>query len=69
MHLHCTDVEGEWIVQPDGRVEPIHAKGDAALRGTASDLLLALYNRVPLDALDVIGDRTVAEAFLGIQTG
>jgi uncharacterized protein (TIGR03083 family) len=67
VHLHCTDVEGEWIVQPDGQVEPIHAKGDVALRGTASDLLLTLYNRLPLDALDVIGDRTVAEAFLGIR--
>jgi uncharacterized protein (TIGR03083 family) len=67
VHLHCTDVDGEWFVHPDGRVEPIHAKGDVALRGTASDLLLALYTRVPLDDLDVIGDRSVAESFLSVH--
>ena len=61
VHLHCTDVDGEWFVHPDGRVEPIHAKGDVALRGAASDLLLALYSRVALDDIDVIGDRAVAE--------
>lgn len=60
VHLHCTDTDGEWFVHPDGRVEPIHAKGDVALRGTASDLLLALYTRVPLDELDVIGDPSPA---------
>lgn len=60
VHLHCTDTEGEWFVHPDGRVEPIHAKGDVAIRGTASDLLLALYGRVPLADLDVIGDESLA---------
>src|SRR4051794_18336577 len=69
VHLHCTDVDGEWFVHPDGRVEPIHAKGDVALRGAASDLLLALYSRVPLDDLDVIGDRGVAETFLDVHFG
>lgn len=60
VHLHCTDVAGEWFVHPDGRVEPIHAKGDAAIRGTASDLLLALYTRVPIDDLELIGDASLA---------
>ena len=69
VHLHCTDVDGEWFVHPDGRVEPIHAKGDVALRGGASDLLLAVYGRVPLDQLDVIGDRAVAQAFLSVHFG
>jgi uncharacterized protein (TIGR03083 family) len=69
VHLHCTDVDGEWIVHADGRVEPIHAKGDVALRGTASDLLLALYSRIPLDNLDIIGDRAVAAAFLDVHLG
>jgi uncharacterized protein (TIGR03083 family) len=69
VHLHCTDVDGEWFVHPDGRVEPIHAKGDVALRGSASNLLLALYGRVPADNLDVIGDRAVADAFLGVEFG
>ena len=60
VHLHCTDVEGEWFIHPEGRVEPIHAKGDVAIRGTASDLLLVLYARVMLDDLEVIGDSVVA---------
>jgi uncharacterized protein (TIGR03083 family) len=63
VHLHCTDTEGEWFVHPDGRVEPIHAKGDVAIRGTASDLLLALYTRVPIGDLDVIGDASLAHEF------
>ena len=50
IHLHATDVEGEWLVTlgPDGiTFEHGHAKGDVALRGTASDLLLWAWNRVP----------------------
>jgi hypothetical protein len=64
IHLHCTDTEGEWIIHVDGHVEPVHAKGDVALRGTASDLILALYQRVPLGQLDVVGDTAVAEDFV-----
>jgi uncharacterized protein (TIGR03083 family) len=56
VHLHCTDVAGEWFIEPDGRVERAHAHGDVAIRGTASDLLLALYNRIPIDSLDVVGE-------------
>ena len=65
VHLHCTDTAGEWFIHGDGRVEALHAKGDVALRGTASDLLLALYSRVPLEALDVIGDAALAAQFVG----
>lgn len=64
VHLHCTDVEGEWLIHADGRVDRGHAKGDVALRGTASDLLLALFKRVPLDRLDVVGDATVGSALV-----
>ena len=65
VHLHCTDTDGEWVVRPsgDGRTFGVtreHAKGDAALRGAASDLLLLLWRRVPLDTVDVIGDAAVA---------
>jgi uncharacterized protein (TIGR03083 family) len=60
VHLHCTDTEGEWFVHTDGRVEPIHAKGDVAIRGAASDLLLALYKRVGLDAVELIGNDALA---------
>src|SRR3954447_2423198 len=64
VHIHCTDTEGEWFIHGDGRVEWLHAKGDAAIRGTASDLLLALYSRVPLDAVDVIGDEDLAHTLV-----
>ena len=64
VHLHCTDVEGEWFVAVDGAVERTHAKGDVAIRGTASDLLLGLYARIPLDELDVIGDAALAGELL-----
>jgi len=64
VHIHCTDVSGEWLVTPtpDGLVTtPEHAKGDAAIRGTASDLNLVMWRRTPLSAVEVIGDRAVAE--------
>ena len=63
VHLHATDVPGEWLVRlgPDGlRVERGHAKGDAAVRGSASELLLWLWGRLPLDALEVFGEERAA---------
>lgn len=64
VHIHCTDADGEWVIHPDGRVDPVHAKGDVAIRGGASDLLLALYTRVPLGDLEVIGDGDLAGEFV-----
>ena len=68
VHLHCTDVAGEWTVrpQPDGSDEVTreHAKGDAAIRGAASDILLALWRRRPMSAVDVVGDAEVAARFI-----
>jgi uncharacterized protein (TIGR03083 family) len=60
VHLHCTDVAGEWFVEPDGRVDRAHATGDVGIRGTASDILLALYDRISVDALDVVGNASLA---------
>ena len=54
MHLHCTDVAGEWLVTftAEGpEVEPVHAKGEVAARGTASDLDLYLWGRVDADVV------------------
>ena len=59
LHFHCTDGEGEWLARLDAdalRVTREHAKGDVAARGTASDLLLFLYGRVPAEQLEVFGD-------------
>jgi uncharacterized protein (TIGR03083 family) len=64
VHVHCTDTEGEWFIHPKGRVERIHAKGDVAVRGAASDLLLACFTRVGIDTLDVIGDESLARQFI-----
>ena len=65
VHIHCTDTEGEWFIHPDGRVERVHAKGDVAVRGGASDVLLAIYGRVPTDRLELIGEASVAHELLG----
>ena len=60
VHLHCTDVAGEWFVVDGAEggltVTREHAKGDCALRGAASDLLFVLWRRLPLDRVDVVGD-------------
>lgn len=60
IHLHATDVEGEWLVTfgAEGiRAERGHAKGDVALRGSASDLYLWTWNRVPVDdRFEVFGE-------------
>ena len=37
---------------------------DASLRGTASDLVLALYGRIPLDSLEPAGDRRIFDLLL-----
>lgn len=64
LHLHCTDTTGEWVIHPDGRVEPVHAKGDVAVRATASDLILALYGRLDLGTAELFGDEALAAELL-----
>jgi uncharacterized protein (TIGR03083 family) len=72
VHVHTTDIEGEWLVgdprpDRDGNALSLsyeHAKGDAALRGTAETLLLALWRRRTIDDLEVFGDRAIAERLL-----
>ena len=69
VHLHCTDVAGEWLVT-DGdegalHTERLHAKGDCAIRGSGADLLLALWRRIPLGAeIEVLGDSALAKRFV-----
>jgi len=62
IHLHCTDTEGEWLVRftPGGAVATHeHAKGDVAVRATASDLYLLLWNRITAEHLEVFGDASL----------
>jgi uncharacterized protein (TIGR03083 family) len=71
LHLHCTDTEGEWTLAViDGVVEVVraHAKGDVAVKGSASDLDLFLWERVPLDSTDlqVFGDHGVARSWTAL---
>ncbi len=67
VHIHCGDVPGEWTIRPVSAgfdVTREHAKGDCALRGSASDLLLALWRRTGLDTIDVVGDQNLAQRFV-----
>lgn len=68
VHLHCTDVDGEWIVWADAdgyHVEREHRKGDTALRGPAEAILLRLWGResTRADELSVVGDESVLAAW------
>ena len=48
LHIHLTDADGEWMLTPGPGVTKIewgHGKADAAVRGTASNVLLYLWNR------------------------
>ncbi|MEI8239519.1 MAG: maleylpyruvate isomerase family mycothiol-dependent enzyme [Actinomycetota bacterium] len=67
VHIHCTDVAGEWTVREVGGAFDVrreHAKGDAAIRGAANDILMALWRRGPLSACDVVGDAEAAARFV-----
>jgi uncharacterized protein (TIGR03083 family) len=71
LHVHCTDRPGEWLVSVEGGVAEVrreHGKGDCAVRGGASDLLLFLWNRVSLSSLEVFGDPSVAERWSQLRT-
>ena len=74
VHIHCQDVAGEWTLRPVDTdaagtgfdVTREHAKGDCAIRGSASDVVLALWRRIPLTAgtLNFAGDQSIAERFI-----
>jgi hypothetical protein len=59
--LHAVDAGVERTLFPGTRPFPI-----AALTGTAGDLLLALWRRVPLEVLTVDGDGVQAAAMIGL---
>ena len=71
MHVHCTDVPGEWLVWADDsgyQMIRAHQKGDAALRGPAEPILLRLWGRTSqrADEMSPIGDESVLDAWLDI---
>jgi len=65
LHLHCSDTAGEWTLVGDGgpnvTVTKEHAKGDAAVRGDAEEVLLWVWGR-PAD-VEIFGDEEVAKAW------
>lgn len=69
LHLHRTDGPGEWTVRAvGGRVVTTreHGKGDAAVRGPASDLCVFAWHRGRPATLEVFGDATVADAWAAL---
>jgi len=52
--VRCTDVDREWLIDRDGTVLVSGGRSDLAVTGTSSDLLLALYQRIPLDGIDAV---------------
>ena len=71
LHLHCTDVPGEWLLRraqvPEGfAYAEGHAKGDAAVRGSAEELMLLVNKRLPdgRNDLEVIGDQRLLPLWL-----
>jgi uncharacterized protein (TIGR03083 family) len=71
VHFHATDegADGEWLVRggPGGvTVAAGHARGDMALRGPASAILLVMLRRLPPDDPDVeiLGDRSLLDGWL-----
>lgn len=68
LHLHRTDGDGEWLLTAVDDVLNVvheHAKGDAAARGTASDLALLVWNRRQ-PTLEVFGNEAVLDAWLAL---
>ncbi|MGI5164199.1 maleylpyruvate isomerase family mycothiol-dependent enzyme [Spirillospora sp. CA-253888] len=58
-----TDGPGAWTVRIDGEARLVEGPGDVEVAGTASDLMLFLWNRVPADRLEVSGDRSVLDRY------
>jgi uncharacterized protein (TIGR03083 family) len=72
LHLHATDeglgAAGEWMIRGTGTGigwEHGHGKGSAAVRGSATDLLLTVLRRVPADdRVQLLGDPGVVPGWL-----
>lgn len=71
LHLHSFDEPGEWLIEltpGQASITRSHVRADAAVRGTASDLVLFLWNRRSVADLDVLGDRRVPERWRELFT-
>ncbi len=71
VHIHCIDIDGEWTLKTDDGVLQVdrgHAKGDVALRGPASSVLLVLWRRLEAgsEGTEVFGDSAVLDRWLAL---
>jgi len=68
VHLLLTDMAPErWLDLDElGSDDPVHARADATVRGTASDVLLWLTNR-RADSVDVHGDPDLLDAWTRLK--
>ncbi len=67
-HLHRADGDGEWMLDTvDGALVATHehGKGDAAMKGAASDLYLFLWGR-DTGNYELFGDEAVARAWAAV---
>lgn len=71
LHLHATDdglgASGEWLVRGGESgiaFEHAHARADAAVRGSATDLLLVLTRRSGPERVEVFGDTQLFDHWL-----
>ena len=72
LHLHRTDGEGEWLLANNGgriKMSLEHAKGDAAVRASGTDLLLLSWERIGLDSpgVETFGDADAARAWFALS--
>jgi uncharacterized protein (TIGR03083 family) len=72
IHLHCTDGDGEWTFNTFDGVFSIskgHSKGDCAVRGPASALLLMQWGRVGINdpAVERFGNVDVLARWMALQ--
>ena len=72
LHLHRTDGDGEWLLANDGgriKVSHEHAKGDAAVRASGTDLLLLSWERIGLNSpgVETFGDADAARAWFALS--
>jgi uncharacterized protein (TIGR03083 family) len=71
IHFHATDADGEWTWSTGDGVFTVnrgHAKGDCAVRGPASDLLLLLWRRIDDSArLERFGNNAVLARWLALD--
>lgn len=66
--FEATDADARWVVDLTGPAPVARAddgSGAVVARGTAAELVLALYRRIGPDGLEVSGDASLLKEFLG----